>query len=71
MSRIWMGPNGALLTDEQVLRHIATFGSMSAALEEGDIVLETETKPNPKRKRSGHTGRLSDYLGDDKSEPSH
>ena len=49
MSRIWMGPNGALLTDEQVLRHIATFGSMSAALEEGDIVLETETKPNPKR----------------------
>ena len=67
MSRIWMGPNGALLTDEQVLRHIATFGSMSAALEEGDIVLETETK----RKRSGRTGRLSDYLGDDKSEPSH
>lgn len=71
MSRIWMGPDGALLTDEQVLRHIATFGSISAALEEGDIVLETESKPSPNRMSRGRTGRLSDYLGDDKSEPGH
>lgn len=65
MSRIWMGPNGALLTDEQVLRHIATFGSMSAALKEGDIILVSDKRADAPRPSGKRTGRLADYLGDD------
>ena len=37
--RIWQDARGNLITDEQLARHIATFGSLSHALEAGDIQL--------------------------------
>lgn len=63
--RIWRDADGSMLTDEQLLRHIATFGSLSAACEQGDIALLSRggerpiAKPGNREKKS----RLSDYLG--------
>ncbi|MBR3313927.1 MAG: hypothetical protein IKG18_07285 [Atopobiaceae bacterium] len=37
--RIWCDAYDNLITDEQLIRHIATFGSLSRALEAGDIRL--------------------------------
>ena len=37
--RIWRDANGGLITDEQLLRHLAMFGSLSGALQAGDISL--------------------------------
>lgn len=46
--RIWQDAQGNLITDEQLARHIASFGSMSRALEEGDIRLVIATEPEAK-----------------------
>lgn len=42
---IWKDANGALITDEQLVRYIATFGSLSAALAAGDVTLVIDEKP--------------------------
>lgn len=41
--RIWRDAHDNLITDEQLLRHIATYGSLSRALEAGDIRLVVST----------------------------
>lgn len=47
--RIWQDAQGNLITDEQLARHIASFGNMSRALKEGDIhlVIATESEAKP------------------------
>ena len=64
--RFWRDKDWNVLTDEQVLRHIATFGSISAALEYGDIELISDTgeEYRPKGRRTSRPRRLSDYLSD-------
>lgn len=70
--RLWQDSKGAFITDEQVLRYIATFGSLSEALERGDIRLISDSggldaaefgrlqgPPTDWRKR-----RLADYMQD-------
>lgn len=37
--RLWVNAKGGLMTDEQVLAHIASHGSLCATLEAGDMVL--------------------------------
>ena len=46
--RIWQDAHDNLITDEQLVRHIASFGSLSRALEEGDIRLVIATEPQAK-----------------------
>lgn len=41
--RIWRDAHDNLITDEQLARHIAAFGSLSRALEAGDICLVVST----------------------------
>ena len=50
--RVWENAKGDLITDEQLLRHIASHGSLSAALEAGDIRLVVGTAEEPLRVRS-------------------
>ncbi len=45
--RMWMAQDGSLLTDEQLLRHVAHFGSLSKALEGGEVTLVSETPDMP------------------------
>ena len=52
---------GRLYTDEQLLRHIAHYGSLGAALAYGDIRLVSES-PQLSRARPGERPRLADYL---------
>lgn len=59
--RLWEDGEGRLYTDEQLLRHIAHYGSLEAALEHGDIRLVRES-PQSSRKRPGERPRLADYL---------
>lgn len=35
--RIWQDAQGSLLTDEQFVRYVAAYGSLSRALEAGDV----------------------------------
>ena len=67
--RLWLNAKGDLITDEQVLAYIASHGSLSAALEAGDMALVTgETQPTTSRDpASGRKGRkrhakLAEYL---------
>lgn len=41
--RIWQDAHDNLITDEQLVRHIAAYGSLSSALEAGDIRLVAST----------------------------
>ena len=50
--RIWQNAKGDFITDEQLLRHIASHGSLAAALEVGDIRLVTGTAKEPLHVRS-------------------
>ena len=59
--RFWEDGEGRLYTDEQLLRHIAHYGSLEAALEHGDIRLVSES-PQPSRTRPGERPCLADYL---------
>lgn len=61
------GEGGALMTDEQLLALVASAGSLSAALEYGDVILIHDDRPSdwsPKGKGAGRK-RLSDYLRED------
>jgi hypothetical protein len=46
--RIWQNAHGSLITDEQLVRHIAAYGSLSRALEDGDICLVVSADPSAK-----------------------
>lgn len=46
--RIWQNAHGSLITDEQLVRHIAANGSLSRALEDGDIRLVVSADPSAK-----------------------
>ncbi len=41
--RVWCDANDNLITDEQLVRHIAAYGSLSRTLEKGDIRLVVST----------------------------
>ena len=67
--RIWVDKDGSMLTDEQLLRHITAFGSLSAACKRGDIRLlsqsgERKGHSRPTATPANRKGnpRLSDYL---------
>lgn len=67
--RIWCDAHDNLITDEQLIRYVATFGSLSAALEEGDVRLVTSSdefaNPVEAPKRDGRRrshAPLSTYL---------
>jgi hypothetical protein len=59
--RIWCDAHDNLITDEQLVRYLASFGSLSRALEEGDIHLVTSTD-----KASGQGG---DQQGEGRRRP--
>jgi hypothetical protein len=46
--RIWRDSHENLITDEQLVRHIAAYGSLSRALEDGDIRLVGSADPSSK-----------------------
>lgn len=62
--RLWRDEAGSILTDEQVLRHVAAFGSLSAAVGAGDIELISEVGSDhrPSGQRMSNRQRLNDYL---------
>ena len=61
--RLWVDGEGRMLTDEQVLRQIAVFGSLSAACERGEIrLLSNEVDAAAKASNGKKKTRLSDYL---------
>lgn len=63
--RLWQDDKGAIITDEQLLRYIAYRGSLSDALEAGDVRLtndDDEHREVRKRPAKGENARLSDYL---------
>lgn len=63
--RLWADSEGTLLIDEQVIRTIASFGSVSKTAEHGDITLisssdgNTLERPSPTQPKSR---KLTDYL---------
>jgi hypothetical protein len=67
--RLWKNSKGDLIGDEQVLAYLASHGSISAALDSGDIVLVTGKADAPKppqtdaqrRGRRNHA-KLASYL---------
>lgn len=62
--RLWRDSAGNILTDEQVLRYIASFGSISASSDVGDIVLISEGIEERRlpTNRTTRGRRLVDYL---------
>lgn len=60
--RLWEDADRRLYTDEQLLRHVAHFGSLEAALEHGDIRLLAESPSGAPRRTKDHRPRLADYL---------
>ena len=63
--RLWEDAKGSVITDEQLVRYIAYRGSLSAALEAGDVLLISETKEGPQRpseRPRTPSRRLADYL---------
>lgn len=64
--RIW-GVAGGLMTDEQLLRLLAHYGSLDAARAAGNVTLVSETGDADMGERSrgrgaGRGRRLADYL---------
>lgn len=59
--RLWEDSENRLYTDDQLLRHIAHYGSLDAALKHGDIRIVSDS-PRPLRERSLGRPRLADYL---------
>lgn len=64
---MWENDAGDLLTDEQVLRHIATFGSLLEAAKYEGITLISDREPiKPARNllhgHSASSSKLTDYL---------
>lgn len=55
--RVWRDAHDNLITDEQLVRHIAAFGSLSGALEAGDISLvisvDEDEKPVEAKREAG------------------
>lgn len=68
--RLWEDSEGTLLTDEQVIRAIASFGSARKAAEYGDITLissgggSATERPSPSKQPQPKSRRLADYLDD-------
>lgn len=70
--RLWQDSKGAIITDEQVLRYVATFGSLSEAPGRGDVRLISDTggPDDPEFQRlqgppvDKRGKRLADYMGE-------
>lgn len=63
--RLWIDSHDRMMTDEQLLRYIAHFGSLDKALSEGDIHLVSDfaKTADPNSAYRGIPNRhLSDYL---------
>lgn len=54
--RIWCDAHDNLITDEQLVRHIAAYGSLSRALEAGDIRLVVSSTNEDATPRDGTRG---------------
>lgn len=75
--RLWMNDSNAVLTDEQVIRVIATFGSLTEAAQHGNIRL-ISTNDNNNDRHNGpeaetntcHTQRTIPHLAEYLSEHS-
>lgn len=60
---MWIDSENALLTDEQVLRRIAAFGSLESAVEHGNITLLSQGQPaRTQQAAPSESRRLKDYL---------
>lgn len=59
--RVWCDDNDNLITDEQLVRHLAAYGSLSRALEKGDIrlVVSTDEGRKPVQNVKEQGGRRS------------
>ena len=55
--RFWKDSHGNIITDEQLVRHIANKGSLSDALAYGDIKLISGSPSEPLPERPTTTGR--------------
>lgn len=62
--RIWKEASGSLITDEQLLRRIAAFGSLSEAAANVDVTLVTDAQGADNGHGCVKGKRLCDYLGD-------
>lgn len=65
--RFWKDASGAIITDEQLVRAIAYRGSLSAALEDGDVTLVSDTSSASEADHVASAPhqpvpRLADYL---------
>lgn len=68
--RQWIDSNNRLMTDEQLLRHIAHFGSLDKALKHGDISIISETSTDKTKSsdasfnhdKEKNVRALADYL---------
>lgn len=59
--RFWEDSEKHLYTDEQLLRHIARYGSLDVAFKHGDIRLASDS-PQLSQGRSGQHRYLADYF---------
>lgn len=67
--RLWMDAENRMLTDEQLVRHIAHYGSLDVAASHGDIRLvsshEHPDESQPKKERTARQRRLADYISEE------
>ena len=67
--RIWRDPAGSLVDDQRLLAYLASFGSLSHALDHGDIVLVSDSDRGSCQasaaSRPCARKRLADYLAED------
>lgn len=66
--RFWKNAAGDVITDEQVLAYLSAHGSLSRALESGDVVCISDASAqqgashSPRRKTKGSQTCLADFL---------
>ena len=66
--RIWRDPAGSLVDDQRLLAYLASFGSLSHALDHGDVVLVSDSDCGSYQvSAASHPcarKRLADYLSE-------
>lgn len=66
--RMWTDDRGRVLTDEQLLRQLAYYGSLESALSRGDVRLLASSEEGARQSRRSPDGprrTLKDYLEED------
>lgn len=65
---MWIDPKGALVDDQRLLAYVASHGSLSKALADGDFVLLADPDPTQRDRAASCEGarmprkRLADFL---------